>query len=344
MKGLIWNEDSKLELAECKEPGIINDDEVKIKIKYTGICGTDLQILKGNETIPPNIILGHEAIGEIVELGKAVTYFKIGDMVIIDPNQYCGECYYCKKGLTNFCENDQGLKIAGINRNGTFAEYFVCEQRFIYKIPKEMSLLSAVLIEPLACVLNNIRAASIRESDAVLILGSGPMGVLCQMICKNISKLVVATENSQIRQKMASAYNDYIYSSEELTLDEIYKINQNRKFDVIIDTVGTQMENALKLAEKNARIIPMGMNKNYAFSLNPIYLISNGLKLIGASEYNMLFTDTISSALRYKELDNLVTKRYSIEKYKEAFESVLGFDLETHETKEITQLKVVFEF
>lgn len=344
MKALFWNKNKKLELVERNIPKLQCDKDVKIKIKYAGICGTDLQILKGNEEVPPDIILGHEAVGEIVEIGSKVKGYKPGDMVIIDPNQYCGECYYCKKGVTNFCENEKGFQIAGINIDGMFAEYFVCNQKYLYKIPHDMSLLKAVLIEPMACVLNNIKAANIKGSDSVLVIGSGPMGALCQMICKNIARLVVATEDSQVRYNKCRTYSDYIYTSSELTINEIVRINQNRKFDVIIDTVGTQMEQALNLAEKNARIIPMGMNKKYSFALKPYELISKGIQLIGASEYNMLFIDTIHTAQRYDLMETIITKIYPIAEYKNAFESILGIDLNGNEERQISELKVVFEF
>lgn len=344
MKALIWNEDNSVKLVECKEPEIKGSEEVKIKIKYAGICGTDLQVVNKNSEIPYNIVMGHEAVGEIVEIGNGVAHYKVGDMVIIDPNQYCGKCYYCKKGLTNFCEAEGGFKIAGINIDGTFGEYFVCEQRFLYKIPKDMDLLCAVLVEPLACVLNNIRTANVTDSDAVLVLGSGPMGTLCQIICKDKAKLVVGTENSAFRKEYCSQFNENIYSSDELTLDEVYRINADRKFDVIIDTVGTQLGNAIKLSANNARIMPMGMNKNYSCDVHPIELINKGIKIMGASEYNMLFIDTIETMKKYTDMHKVVTKKYRIEDYETAFREVLGHSLTENNKEEIKQLKVVFEF
>ena len=146
MKALVWKNEEGLKLVERAEPQIINSSDIKIKIIYSGICGSDLQVLKKNQQIVTDIIIGHEAVGEIVEVGKEVTEYRVGEKVIIDPNQYCCDCYYCRKGLTNFCEAGNGLQIAGINIDGTFAEYFVCNQRYIYKIPESMSLKEAVLI------------------------------------------------------------------------------------------------------------------------------------------------------------------------------------------------------
>ncbi len=344
MKALVWKNEEGLKLVERAEPQIINSSDIKIKIIYSGICGSDLQVLKKNQQIVTDIIIGHEAVGEIVEIGKEVTEYRVGEKVIIDPNQYCCDCYYCRKGLTNFCEAENGLQIAGINIDGTFAEYFVCNQRYIYKIPESMSLKEAVLIEPLACVINNIRAAKIKEDDNVLVLGSGPMGALCQMVAKREARLVVATENSEYRRDVCAGFSDIILHSDELTMNKVNELTDNRKFDVIIDTVGNQMEYALTVAGKNARIVPMGMNRKYNFPLSPYVLIDKGIQLIGASEYNMLFIDTIAAARRYSELSKLITEEFSIDDYVSAFESVLGSTLDLADKKDISNEKVVFSF
>lgn len=344
MKALVWKNEEGLKLMERPEPQIVNSCDIKIRVIYSGICGSDLQVIKKNQQIVSDIIIGHEAVGEIIEVGEKVTDYKIGEKVIIDPNQYCCDCYYCRKGLTNFCESGDGLQIAGINIDGTFAEYFVCNQRYVYKIPESMSLKEAVLIEPLACVINNIRAAKIKEDDNVLVLGSGPMGALCQMVAKRKARFVVATENSKYRRDVCKGFNDIILDSSELTIEKVNELTNNRKFDVIIDTVGNQMEYALTIAGKNARIIPMGMNRKYNFALSPYILIDKGIQLIGASEYNMLFIDTIAAARRYNELSKLITAEYSVDDYVSAFESILGSTLDLSEKKDIINQKVVFSF
>ena len=343
MKALTWNDSYGLRLIDRKEPQLKTKLDIKIKILYTGICGSDLQVIKRNQQIVSDIILGHEAVGEVVEIGGLVTDYQVGDMVVIDPNQYCCDCYYCKKGLTNFCEYHFGLAIAGINMDGTFAEYFVCHQRYIYKIPKEMEVLDAVLIEPMACTLNNIQAANIKEGETVLVLGSGPMGALCQMLCKQKARLVVGTENSKFRKEYCSMFADYIVSSDDLTTEKIRELTDGRNFDVVIDTVGTQMEYALKVIGKNGRILPMAMNRKYSFALKPYELIEKGIKLIGASEYNMLFVDTIHTVSHIRGLKKLITNEYPLEQYQEAFESILGSSLDLKQQKEITELKVVFK-
>ena len=343
MKALVWNDNKGLQLLDREEPQINSDAQVKIKILYTGICGSDLQVVKRNQQIVNDIIIGHEAVGEVVEVGEKVTDLKIGDKVVIDPNQYCCDCYYCRKGLTNFCEFDGGLPIAGINIDGTFAEYFVCHQRYVYKLPDELDLLDAVLIEPMTCVLNNLQAAQITDGDTVLVLGSGPMGALCQLLCKQKARLVVGTESSDFRKEFCKPFADLILTPAELTDEKIAELTDGRGFDVIIDTVGTQIEYAVKVVAKNGRVLPMGMNRKYSFELRPYELIDRGIKLIGASEYNMLFIDTINAARRVSGLKSMVSGIYSLDDYEKAFENILGASLDLKEKKDITELKVVFK-
>ncbi|GAA0076691.1 alcohol dehydrogenase catalytic domain-containing protein [Clostridium sp. CTA-5] len=337
MKGLVWSKNKRIELKELKEPQILSSSEVKIEIKYSGICGTDLQLLKGSSEEMTDVIRGHEAVGKVIEVGDNVKNIKVNDNVVIDPNQYCGKCFYCKNGQTNFCEGDNGkLAIAGINKDGVFAKYFVCDETFVYKIPEELSLKSAVLVEPLACVLHNIKAANIQPEDSVLIIGSGPMGVLCQMLTSKIARLTVAIEKNDYRKDFSNKICDYVYYPEDLTEEKLRKINLGKKFDVVIDAVGNQMGICESMIEKGGRIVLLGINADYNFKFNPSYYLSKGIKIIGSGEYNLMFEKAIKAAIKLKNLEKLVTKICSIDEFEEAFNELLS--------NEMKSMKTVFEF
>lgn len=344
MKGLVWTEKKQLEVLEVKDPQITTANDVKIAIKYAGFCGTDLQVIKGNEDSPFNIVRGHEAVGTIVEVGENVKSLVVGDRVVIDPNQYCGECYYCRKGQTNFCEAEGGFAIAGCNMDGMFAEKFVCDQRFAYKLPDSMSFETGLMVEPLACILNNVFAADVKPDESVLILGSGPMGIIAQMVCKRSARLTVATELNDFRYKFAKEIADVVYKPDELTLENVEKINNGRKFDVIIDTVGTQLGVAEKLIEKGGRIVPIAINPSYEFTFVPTHYVVNAIKIIGAGEYNMLFDTAIKIASNMPELGKLLTKAYPVEEYKKAISDIIGYNIDTNEKNEISSMKTAFEF
>ncbi|WP_411167848.1 zinc-binding dehydrogenase [Clostridium sp. MB05] len=336
MKGLIINKNREIDVMEVNEPQICSECDVKIKVKYSGICGTDLQMLKGNLECTSGIIRGHEAVGIVVEVGTNVKNVKVNDRVVIDPNQYCGKCHYCKNGQTNFCIGDNGkLAIAGVNKTGLFAKYFVCDETFVHKIPDKLSFGAAVLVEPLACVLHNIKAANIQPEESVLIIGAGPMGVLTQMVCKRIARLTVSVEKNDFRKNFSKEIADYVYYPEELT-EEVRRINMDRKFDVIIDSVGNQMELCEAMIEKDGRIVLLGIDPSYNFKFNPAYYQGNGIRIIGAGEYNLLFEKAIKYATKLNGLEKLVTKKYPIEDAKEAFEELLANNMES--------MKTVFEF
>jgi 2-desacetyl-2-hydroxyethyl bacteriochlorophyllide A dehydrogenase len=337
MKGLIFNKNREVTVNEVNDPQIHSECEVKVEIKYSGICGTDLQVLKGNLNCLPDIIRGHEAVGIVKEVGSKVKTVKVNDRVVIDPNQYCGKCFYCRNGESNFCVGDDGkLAVAGMTKNGLFAKYFVCDETFIYKIPDDLSLKAAVLVEPLACVLHNIKSANIQPEDSVLIIGAGPMGALSQMVCKKIARLTVSIEKNDFRKKLSQEIVDYAYYPGELTEKEIEKINMNRKFDVIIDAVGNQMDICETMIERGGRIVILGIDPNYNFKFNPTHYQDKAIKIIGAGEYNLLFPKAIKCATMLDNLEKLVTKISPIDDGKEAFDELLSGNMKT--------MKTVFEF
>lgn len=345
MKGLVWTEKNQMELVEMEEPQIMNAFDVKIKVYYAGICGTDLQVIKGKESSLYGIIRGHEAVGTVTETGSGVKNLQVGDRIVVDPNHYCGECFQCRSGKTNFCEGSNGgLSIAGVNKNGTFAQYFVSPEKHLYKLPKTMSWEKAVMVEPLACVLNNFKAAGVKSSDSLLVLGSGPMGLVCQMLGKKMAGLTVGSEIDSYRFKFAEKISDYVFYPDKLTVENILEINNGRKFDVIIDTVGNQMETAEKLIEKGGRIVPMAVNPGYSFEFSPTKYSVNGVKIIGAGEYNMIFDEAIRLAEILEHLGETVTAVKGIEEYKEAISEIIGIDMVSGKTIDITSLKTVIKF
>lgn len=334
MKALVWNEKLKIELREVEEPRLKRDNDVKVKIYGTGICGTDLNVLKGKMDARVNMIPGHEAVGTVVEIGSDVKNISVGDRVVIDPTQFCGRCDYCRQGLTCYCDNFDDFQL-GLGANGTFADYYVGEDRFMYKIPDDMSWDTAILIEPLTCVLNIITQARISPEDAVLIVGSGPIGAICQMVCKKIAGLTVGVDISEYRLKMSSEICDYVYTPQELTEAEILRINYGRKFDVIIDAVGNQMESLIPFAGKGARLFAAGFDQKYQLKVNTFKLLSDGISLIGTGEVNQMTTSAVRYASRLKDLSKLVTKKVPLSEFEDAFNELMGID------KAVTDMKIV---
>ncbi len=331
MRALIWTENFKLEKREVTEPVITTPTDVKVKICLTGICGTDLSVIAGKEKGSTGIIRGHEAVGTVTETGSAVEKVAVGDRVVIDPNQYCGKCYYCRRGETNLCcgTDKTGMKIAGLNINGTFAEYYVSDEKFIYRIPDNMDWETALMVEPLACVLHNFMEAGVRPDDSVLVIGSGPMGILCQLVSNKLCRLTVAVEREQFRLDFAKGVANFAFKPEEIGISKILEINSGRKFNIVIDAVGNQLELAEEYTERGGKIILLGLNPTYNLSFSPAKHSGNAIKIFGCGEYNCLFETAVSLASALPALKTLVTKKYSFDEYKTAINELLGYDLDT---------------
>ncbi|MCP4137558.1 MAG: alcohol dehydrogenase catalytic domain-containing protein [bacterium] len=340
MEALVFTENNTFELQDIMEPQIELRDQVKVKIFGTGVCGTDLNILKGKISATPGMVIGHEAVGTVVETGDGVQHLSVGDRVVIDPTQFCGKCDYCRKGLTCFCDTFDDFQL-GIGAHGTYTDYYVGEERFMYKIPPAMSWETAILVEPLTCIMNIFEKARVKPVDSVLVLGSGTIGMLCQMVSKRLARLTVATEISPYRKEIANKIADYVYLPHELTEEEILRINGGKKFTVILDSVGNQLDTAVNLIEKGGRIVPLAFDETYNFSFNTMHFLSNGISIIGTGEVHQMTGTALEYAESFPDLEMLITKKLPINKWKEAFRDLLGYDLETGERSTISSMKTI---
>lgn len=344
MEALVWTSNRSLELCQWEEPQITAPDEVKIRIEMSGICGTDLAVITGKEEGVPGVIRGHEAVGTVIEIGSSVDRVKVGERVVIDPNQSCGECYFCLKKQPHLCTgtDGKGMPIAGLNRNGTFTFFYTTVQTFAHPLPDHMSWETGVLIEPLACVLHNFKEAKVSAEDKVLILGSGPMGLLSQIVSKSRSGLTVATEINPYRLAFAREISDFALTPSELTQEAVDKICSGHKFDLIIDTVGTQLDIAEKWIERGGRIVPFGINAQYQYTFSPTKFVQHAIKIIAAGEYRYTFEEAIQFAAETPELEKLVTRKVKLGQHELAINELVGYELNSLKVIGSETVKTVF--
>lgn len=322
MKAISLTSARKLSLVSHHELDTLPDDGVEIEIVLSGICGTDLAVLSGREEGQLGVVRGHEAVGVVVNVGAGVTRTRKGMRVVVDPNEYCGNCEHCNSAKTHLCSGDSkaGLNIAGVNKHGTFAERFITRERFVHRIPDDMSWETAVLIEPVACILNNIEQAAIKAGEHVLLLGSGPMSLVAQILLRAIGARTRATDLNTFRIEFGQSLGLDIVHPEALECPG----QDQGKYDVVIDTVGNQLETAASIVGRGGRIVLFGFNGNYKYSLPVKHFLVNAISIIAAGEYNQHFPQALRIAHRLPELGNLVTHRYPLEGYSTAFDSLLN--------------------
>lgn len=221
------------------EPG---NNDVKIKIHYTSICGTDLHIHNwdpwSQQTIKPPMTIGHEFVGEIVEMGCNVTGYQIGDIVSGEGHIVCGHCRNCKAGKRHLCKETVGV---GVNRDGAFAQYLVIPQTNVIKCEPGISEEMCSSFDPLGNAVHTALAFNMVGED-VLITGAGPIGIMAAAICKHVgAKHVVITDINDYRLNLAKEITPEIYTvnTARESIDPIMKdLGIEEGFDVGLEMSG----------------------------------------------------------------------------------------------------------
>lgn len=201
MTATLYEGNKKISVVEGKEQAPASN-EVKVKIAYTGVCGTDIHIFHGvmDARVGDPHIMGHECSGTIEAVGSDVKDLAIGDNVVVRPLGPCGECYACKNGLSHICYN---LNFMGVDTDGSMQSYWTVPADTIHKIPAEMSLKDAALVEPVAVAAHDVNRSGLKKGDKAVVIGGGPIGVLVALVAKSVGADVVISEISDFRLDFA---------------------------------------------------------------------------------------------------------------------------------------------
>jgi L-iditol 2-dehydrogenase len=180
MKALLLSAYKQLDLVSMPAPQPA-PDELLIRIRACGICGSDVHGYDGStgRRLPP-IVMGHEAAGVVEAVGAAVSSFHAGDRVTFDSTVYCGKCFYCLRSQINLCDNREviGVSTPAFRRMGAFAEYVTVPARIAYALPENMSYSHAALIEAVSVAVHGVSLTPIALEDTVVIVGAGMIGLL----------------------------------------------------------------------------------------------------------------------------------------------------------------------
>jgi L-iditol 2-dehydrogenase len=247
----------KIRFEEVPVPEI-KPNQVLLKIKRIGICGSDIHVYHGlHPYVTYPLTQGHEVSGKVVALGKEVDKFKIGQKVTIEPQIFCGECYPCTHGKYNLCES---LKVMGFQDVGTASEYFAIDASKVTPLPDHVTYDEGSLIEPLAVAVHACRKAGDVKDKKVVVLGAGPIGILiCQALKAFGAAEVMVTDVSDYRLQIAKECGaDHIYNTKEVDFSKaIVECFGKDKADIIYDCAGTDItiNQAIQNARKGSLII-----------------------------------------------------------------------------------------
>jgi threonine dehydrogenase-like Zn-dependent dehydrogenase len=260
MKAAVLTKPLKFEIRDVPMP-IINDDEVLLKVRACGVCGTDLNFYKAGFPWKEDPIFGHEFCGEIVQMGKNVTGWKLGERVTVDPYIHCFECVYCKQHRYNRCDV---YNVTGITVDGAFAEYTKVYPYQMIRIPDSMPDEVGTLFQPLACSLNAVRLGDIQINDTVVVVGAGIIGLGCILWAKAAGAariIAIDISNARLNEVKEKGLADIAINPMETdVVEEVRKFTGGLGASVILECSGSAraMEQAVEYAQKGATIVAYG--------------------------------------------------------------------------------------
>jgi 2-desacetyl-2-hydroxyethyl bacteriochlorophyllide A dehydrogenase len=277
MKAMVLKGPAALAMEEVARPSV-DGGETLVRVTHSGICGTDLKIYQGDIPVRHPLIMGHEAVGMVVEGGS-----ETGARVIIDPAYCCGRCFHCRVGQTHLCP-EGGL--LGRDRDGGFAEYAAAPAGNVFPLPDGIAAAEAPLIQVLTTCLHAHRLAEIFPGEAVVVLGLGVTGQLHVQLAKarGAHPVIGITRSAWKRDLAAKLGADITLSLDEHTRQGVLDATEGRGADLVIESVGRipVLAHAIELARIGGRLMPFGIYTDEQGALSFYDLYFKELKVIFA--------------------------------------------------------------
>lgn len=332
MKAIVQTGPQAVEAQEREVPSP-SSDKVLVKVHTAGLCGSDAHAYQydgGYEWIPIPRIMGHEYSGEVVEVGKNVGEFDVGDKIIEEPIHDCGHCFQCKNGQPNACEN---FSITGMHRDGAYAEYTTVSPQHLHAVPEGVPLRHAAITEPTSIATRAVLGQSVtKPGNNVLVEGPGPIGVLTAAVADSMGANVVVSGLRQDTQYRLPLVNDLgietINVQSDADIEEYVEAKTDGiGFDVIFDATGhhTGIGTAVRHVRKGGQVVMIGIPNDESE-------VSFTSAVRGEVDINTSYGSTWTNferALRLMErgeiaVDQIIDTSYGIDDPATPFEAFLG--------------------
>ncbi len=305
----------------------INDDQVLLKVLYIGVCASDQQIYHGQhksvtqDKLPR--IMGHEVSAEIVKVGANVTDYKVGELVVVEPQVTCGECYPCQIGRFNVCEH---LSVMGVHEDGFLREYAACDAKLLHHTPAGMDPELAAIVEPLSVGVGSIKRSRLFKGGNVVVVGAGTIGNCVAQAAKHLGagKVMVTDINQEKLDYALECGMDYAVDTSKISLKDAIEQNFGvRKADVIVDCVAAPpvFQTILDASRPSSEIIITG-NYKAPVTLELPRIQRREVEILGHMMYvREDFADAIRLLAEGKiNTRKLISQRWTFDQYAEALQ------------------------
>ncbi|KAI1786916.1 GroES-like protein [Ganoderma leucocontextum] len=353
MRAIRYYGPGDIRLDEIPEPQV-GAQQVKIKVAWNGICGSDLHSYSSilpvsptltkphvvtKETLP--VVMGHEMSGTIVEVGSGVNTSRlhVGLNVVVEPLLSCRKstCPFCRDGTRNVCPHTTFIGIGGCG--GGLAEYISVDEDLVHALPEGIPLDVGALMEPLAVVWHAVKRSNMRAGDKVLILGAGPIGLLAVRVARVFgASWVSVSEPALKRQQLAISQGaDVVYNPTSPGVDVPAAVRQatgDRGADVVLDCAGNQrtLDTAFQAVRPRGSVVNVAVWENKPV-LDIDAITYKEFKFTGVLAYDRVHAEMLEavSAGKFNGLENLITRRITLEDFVEKGMKALIYEKDEHD-------------
>lgn len=323
MKAVQIVKPNELKIIDMEVPKVTEHDNVLVKIKAAGICGSDVGIYHGtNAAATYPRVIGHEMVGEVVEVASNASKIKVGDRVIIDQVTACGYCYACRKGRSNVCGN---LKVRGVHIDGGYREYMAVPEQDCYLLPDSLTYEDAVMIEPTTIAAQCCSRAQLESEDTLMIIGAGALGNSILRIARLYQPekiIMVDIDNSKLAECLQHGATDVINSRSEDVVNRAHELTGGYGPTVTVDAACFKgsLLTACNATGSAGRVITMGFSAA-ADEINQFVITSKELDVRGSRLQNRKFQNVIDLINQGKvDLSGSISHRFHFTQAQEAFD------------------------
>ncbi len=321
----IMKEPGRIDFIDIPVPEI-EDEQVLVKIKKIGICGSDIHVYYGKHpyTSYP-VVQGHEVSGQVVKTGFKVLNFTIGDKVTIQPQIVCGKCYPCRHNSYHICDD---LKVMGFQTTGMAAEFFAVDSKKVVKLPENINYDHGAMVEPLAVAVHALSRGGDVQDKKIIVLGGGPIGNLVAQAARGLgADKVMITDISNYRLDIARQCGiDYCVNPTSVDLkEEVLDKFGREKADLILECVGVNdtIESGITIARKGSDIIVVGVFSEKA-NIDLGLVQDRELRIIGTLMYKESDYKTAINLIDEDKvkLEPLITCHFDFQDYLQAYQYI----------------------